>query len=195
VSDNELAARSPLGGYKFETDAISITEIVQRGIVSVATPKAGEKMLAQSIATQFSTALPTPGKSTGSAVSSARLLGLASDQFFVVFDDVDNTEPARIINALQPSAYLTDQSDTWVSIRVSGPACREALERICPIDLRDESFSVGAVARTAMEHLGTIIYREDDQSFVLMSAVSSARSFLHAIETSAKNVLPGETSE
>jgi sarcosine oxidase subunit gamma len=193
VSDNKLAARSPLGGFKFETDAISITEITQRGIVSVATPKAGEKMLAQTIAAEFSTALPTPGKSTSSDRSNARLLGLAADQFFIVFDDPDNTEPARIISSLSQSAYLTDQSDTWVSIRVSGPASRDALERICPIDLHDESFSVGSVARTAMEHLGAIIYREAEHSFALMSAVSSAPAFLHAIETSARNVLPGKT--
>lgn len=193
MSDKGLAARTPLGGFKFETDAISIDEVTERGIVSVATPKAGEKMLAQSIAAEFSTALPTPGQSTTSTKSNARLLGLAQDQIFIVFDDPDNQEPARIITALEQSAYLTDQSDSWTTIRVSGPASREALERICPIDLHNETFSVGAVARTAMEHLGTIIYRESTDSFVLMSAVSSARSFLHAVEASAKNVLPGDS--
>lgn len=193
MSNNGLTAITPLGGYKFETDTISIVEVTDRGIVSVATPMAGEKLLTQSIAAEFSTAIPAPGMSTSSVKSNARLLGLASDQLFIVFDDPQNTEPARIIRALESSAYLTDQSDTWVCIRVSGPASRLALERICPIDLHDESFSVGAVARTAMEHLGAIIYRDDIDNFVLMSAVSSARAFLHAIETSAKNILPGET--
>ena len=194
MPDNGLAARTPLGGFKFEADTISIVEITERGIVSVATPKAGDQMLAQTVAAEFSAALPAPGKSTGSSKLNARILGLAADQFFIVFDDPHNDEPARIIGALSQSAYLTDQSDTWVSLRVSGPASRDALERICPIDLHDESFSVGGVARTAMEHLDTIIYREDDQSFVLMSAVSSARSFLHAVQTSANNILPGNPS-
>lgn len=193
LTDNGLTARTPLGGFKFESDAISIAEITDRGIVSVAMPKAGEHKLAQAIAAEFSTAMPKPGHWTTSIKSNARLLGLAQDQFFIVFDDPENTEPARIINALNQSAYLTDQSDSWASLRVNGPACRQALERICPIDLHDESFSVGSVARTAMEHLGTIIYREDDYSFVLMSAASSAKTFLHAVETSARNILPGES--
>jgi methylglutamate dehydrogenase subunit D len=39
-----------------------------------------------------------------------------------------------------------------------------------------------------MEHLGTILLREADDRFLLMSASSSARSFLHGLETSLRNV-------
>jgi len=40
-----------------------------------------------------------------------------------------------------------------------------------------------------MEHIGTIIYRDDDDSYVLLTMRSFGVSMLHAIEVSAKNVL------
>jgi sarcosine oxidase subunit gamma len=39
-----------------------------------------------------------------------------------------------------------------------------------------------------MEHLGTIVLRDGTDSFLLLSAHSSAESFLHAVETSIRNV-------
>jgi sarcosine oxidase subunit gamma len=62
------------------------------------------------------------------------------------------------------------------------------LERICPIDLHPQAFAVGAVARTLMDHLNVIILREGGDTFLLMSARSSARSFWHAVETSIRNI-------
>jgi sarcosine oxidase subunit gamma len=43
--------------------------------------------------------------------------------------------------------------------------------------------------RTVMEHLGVLILRTGDDAFMLLSASSSAKSFLHALETSVANVL------
>ena len=74
-------------------------------------------------------------------------------------------------------------------IRVSGPRSRDVLERICPIDLSSNVFTLGSVSRTVMEHIGTIIFRDEDDSFVLLTMRSFANSMLHAIEVSVKNVL------
>jgi sarcosine oxidase subunit gamma len=40
-----------------------------------------------------------------------------------------------------------------------------------------------------MEHIGTIIFRDGDDSYVLLIMRSFGRSMLHAIEVSAENVL------
>ena len=71
---------------------------------------------------------------------------------------------------------------------MSGTGVRVALERICPLDLDDQAFPEGRVARTAMEHLSVIILRDGPDSFLLMSPRSSARSFRHAVELSVENV-------
>jgi hypothetical protein len=39
-----------------------------------------------------------------------------------------------------------------------------------------------------MEHLGAIVFHDAPDGFLLMSSASSARSFLHAVETSLHHV-------
>ena len=43
-------------------------------------------------------------------------------------------------------------------------------------------------ARTVMEHLGVLILRTGEDDYLLLSASSSAKSFLHAVEVSLTNV-------
>ena len=102
--------------------------------------------------------------------------------------DGDDSE-SYLKTKFNASAYYTDQSDTWAMIRVKGPRSRDVLERICPINIDKDVFSVGNVSRTVMEHIGTIIFRDEDDSYVLLTMRSFGRSMLHAIEVSAKNVL------
>ena len=64
----------------------------------------------------------------------------------------------------------------------------EALRRLCPIDLAGAQFPLNASARTVMEHMGAIVVRVSVDSFLLLSASSSAKSFWHAVEVSMKNV-------
>ncbi|MDX1786447.1 MAG: sarcosine oxidase subunit gamma, partial [Roseovarius sp.] len=70
---------------------------------------------------------------------------------------------------------------------ISGPGSLAALERICMLDLHPDAFKVNAVARTVMEHMGAIIARTGEDTYLLLSASSSAKSFLHAIELSIEN--------
>ena len=118
-----------------------------------------------------------------------RLVRLGIDQLFIIFPRAQKDAGAEPHTAkiLGGGFYTTDQSDVWVTLELSGAGARRALERICPLDLMPESFGIGAAARTTMEHLGTIIIRNDADSFLLMSASSSAQSFLHALETSIIN--------
>ena len=95
----------------------------------------------------------------------------------------------RVVAArLNGAAYTTDQTDVWVALGLSGAARGAALERICPIDLHPDAFAVDDAARTVMEHLGVLILRTDADEYLLLSASSSARSFLHAVETSLRNI-------
>jgi hypothetical protein len=84
--------------------------------------------------------------------------------------------------------YITEQTDAWSGVKVSGKRVIECLERICPINLSIETFKVHSFARTIMEHLNTIIIRSKRNEFELFTNSSSENSFLHAIETSAKNI-------
>jgi len=189
VSDFTLTARSPLGGVQLDFDGVTIAEVSNMAIVSLATPHGGEDALAKAVRSAYGTGLPAVGQSAKSKAGGARFLGLARDQAFLLFDEPGGNPLDAIAKDVIEAAYLTDQSDSWAILRISGPKARAALERICPLDLHPSAFPEGHVARTMMEHLGVIILREGPDTFLLMSARSYAGSFLHAVETSVRNII------
>lgn len=188
MSDFALTARSPLDGHKRDYDGTAIAEVCDRAVVSIATPTGGEGQFSKAIVRAFGTQAPMVGQSTTSNHRNARFLGMARQQIFVIFDDPGTAPVEAIAAELGETAYLVDQSDSWVSVSISGTTARAALERICPIDLHQNAFAVGQVARTLMDHLAVIVVREGPDAFLLMSPRSSARCFLQALETSCENI-------
>jgi len=189
VADLTLTATPALGGYREEFDGVTLSEQPQTAIVSIAVPRGGGAALAEAFRAGLGVDLPAPGTSVLSNDGAKRVYGMAPDQFFVVFDH-DRPDAARVVDAaLGGTAYVTDQTDVWVTLRIDGPVAISALERICPIDLNARAFPEGRVARTVMEHLGTIILRDGPDIFTIFSARSSAGSFLHAVQTSIRNIM------
>ena len=189
VSDYELLPESPLGGVEIELDGFNITEVTDKSLVMVALPREKFKDVESSIDKSCGLKLPEMECSTESKDSSITLWRLQKNQVLAYFTYEGNDAESHLSSRLSAPAYYTDQSDTWAMIRVSGNRSREVLERICPIDLSTKVFSVGSVSRTVMEHIGTIIFRDGDDSYVLLTMRSFGRSMLHAIEVSAENVL------
>ncbi len=184
MSEFTLTAQAPLGGYSANFDAVSLTELTGLALVSIATPMDGEDDLHRSTVAAFGTTLPAVGSSTRSEDGQARLLGLQRDQFFLLLEHESHNALSMVSDKLGTAGYYTDQSDSWAILRIDGPGSRTALERICMLDLSADVFLIDTVARTTMEHLSVIILRDNADSFLLLSARSSAKSFLHAIETS-----------
>ena len=137
-----------------------------------ARPPDPERTLLERVAARVSAAPPTPATDTRATASDA-----ASD----TPDGTSTTDGDTLL-------YSSDQSDAWCLLRIDGPASRRALERVCPLDLHPDAFPVGAVARSVVEHLGAIVLREGENAFLLLSPRSSARSFLHEIERSIRDL-------
>jgi len=188
VPNYTLTAISPLDGFSHEFNGVSISEVTGRAIVSIVPSLGGEAALSKALAKAYKVEVPKAGRSSASDIDNALFLGMAQDQFFVLFDHCEDKPVAIVAEHLKDTAYLTDQSDSYVMLRVSGINSRSVLERICPIDLHPTTLPVGSMARTIMEHLGTVIVHEKKDTFLLMSARSSAKSFLEAVETSAVNI-------
>ena len=188
-----LTAQSPLGGYEMVADGTSLIEVTGLSMVSVA-PLAGSQGVFQTaMAKLFKTGSPKPSATMAldrSGKKKCSLMPSAQNQWFLCFDD-DGTNPidaakALLGKSLSKQMAMTDQSDSWVVLALSGPQSRETLARICPIDCSASAMPIGTTARTSMEHLGAIITRRPDEGdrqpcFWLLSARSSAASFLHAI--------------
>lgn len=176
-----LEGTTPLKGYNQRFGDTALTEAVDLSIYSIGLALQPDAALA-SIQHNLGATWPVTGQSTTSTDNSYHLLGLQSDQVFAL-SARDTTLPE-----LDESVYITDQSDSWVGLRIQGENSLASLERICPIDLHPQVFTVGCVTRTTMEHLAVIIICETQDSYLLLSPTSSAQSFLHAVETSIRNV-------
>jgi sarcosine oxidase subunit gamma len=187
VAEYSLTATSPLGGIDRTIGTVTLREAPDTAIVSLAIPLGGEAAAFEAIRAAFGIAPPAVGMSCLSADRAARLIRLGSDQMFIMLDHPGTCPATLIAEKLGDTAYLTDQSDVWAVLDISGAGTRSALRRICPIDLHPDSFATGQAARTAMEHIGAIIIRTGSDAFTLLSASSSALSFLEAVELSIIN--------
>jgi len=189
VSDWTLTASPPLAGFDRQDDGVSLSEVTDHVLVSIAVPLGGATALHNIMLSKFGAGLPECGCSTVATDGEFRFLGMQQDQAFALLQFRDGHAAREISEKLAETAYCTDQSDSWAMLQISGPRARMALERICPLDLHQDVFALGAVARTTMEHLAVIILRTQQDGFLLMSPRSSAKSFLHALETSMQYVL------
>ncbi len=182
MPDIQLKPVSVLGGFDRKFGANRVSEITNLALVSVAVPQSKEHELENVLQEVWQLSFPSPVMSEFS--SEIRAIQSTPDQLMFLFShDIPNA--AEHISAkLGTNGYTTDQTDAWVMIEVSGPDVLAALERLCPIDLDQSVFAVGAYARTVMEHMGGTIVRLDSDRFLLMSASSSAGSFLHAVTQS-----------
>lgn len=187
MSDLVLTTAPVLGGYDRSVGAMRLSEVSDLAIVSIAAPLGGADALAATLSRALGAEWPAPGR-TVDVAGGLRLLGLAADQIFALLPRPTGLAAPAVAAALNGAAYCTEQTDAWVVLRLSGPLTLAAIERTCMLDLHPDRFPPGAVARTLTEHLGVILLREAPDAFLLLSASSSARSFLHAIETSLMNV-------
>ncbi|MFD0985487.1 sarcosine oxidase subunit gamma [Methyloligella solikamskensis] len=189
MSDTALYSTPALDGYRAETDGLLVEELTRLAIVSIATPLGGDKALADAFQKSFGADVPETGRVTVSKDGKIRFLGMAPGQVFAVFNHDGPDAEARLAKEFSDAAYTTDQTDVWVALRVAGTEVVSVLERICPLDLHKDAFPADRCARTVMEHMAAIVLRDGEDGFALLTARSSARSFLHAVEVSIENVL------
>ncbi len=170
---------------------IGNTRLRERGdlaLVSAAIPLGGDGAFAEALKAGWGLAVPDPKVSSVSGP--VRAIRSTADQCLLIFPHPTPDAEAVVREKMQGAAWTTEQTDAWVRLELSGPLALPALERLCMLDLDPRVFPEGAAARTVMEHMAAILIRTGPKAFLLFSASSSARSFLHAVETSLRYVAP-----
>ena len=180
MADITLTAAPFLDGANIEIHGNRIVERDDLALVSIAIPLNREAELASALNAGWSLSLPQPTQST--TAKDARAIRMTPDQIMLAFPHATPDAERHVQSKLKGAGYTTEQTDAWIVLEVSGPNTMAALERLCPLDLA--SFDAGTSGRTVMEHMGAMVVKLGDDQFLLMSASSSARSFLHAVETS-----------
>ena len=176
----KLVRAAVLGCPEQTIGGTRLLERADLALVSLAIPQGQEAKARLAISAAFGLESPDPGGSV--ANRSYRLIWMASDQMMLAFRDESPVAEHDVRAKLNGACYTTNQTDGWVILSISGSGACRALSRLCPLDLHDSAFPVDSVARTMMEHMGAMVLRDGDDSFLLFSASSSAESFLETVE-------------
>jgi len=95
-----------------------------------------------------------------------------------------------LANEIGAAAAVSDQSDGYAVLRLTGPRVRGTLAKILPVDLHARAFKVGDVASTVAAHMGATLWRLEDAAdgaavFDIAVFRSFAGDFWHALSESA----------
>ena len=179
----ELKAKPPLGGLDRSWGQTRLRELTELAIVAVSVPQGAEADVGKAMKASYGCSVLSPGQSHLSD-DGVRVVSYSADQMLICWNGQLHSGVQAVHEKLGDVGYYVEQTSNFVALELDGPIARDALVRLTAINLKDAAFPVDAAQRTVMEHLGAMVIRTGQDSFWLLSATSSARSFGHAIETS-----------
>ena len=166
----ELIAKSALEGRNLTLGTVTLAEVDTGPITSVAVFPGGAKAVAKGLKT-LGLAMPEPN--SFAEKKGARIVWTGRDQAFLT-----GVEPPAL-----EGAALTDQSDGWAALALTGAGAVDVLARLVPVDLRLAAFPVGRAIRTQLNHMNVVILRAGDHAFEILGFRSMARTAWHELET------------
>lgn len=165
----ELIAKSALDGRSLTVGSVTLAEVNEGPITSIAAFPGGGTALAKGLK---ALGLAMPGPNAMLESGGARILWTGRDQAFLT-----GVAAPRL-----DGAAVTDQSDGWAVLSLSGTAAVDVLARHLPVDLRISAFPVGQVLRTQVNHMNAIVLRIEATAFRIMVFRSMARTAWHELE-------------
>jgi len=186
-----LAARSPFAGLPTASTAgrgVVATEREGLGIATVLLRKGQAAALGQRIRERFGMELPREPRRT--AAGGIAIAGIGREAWLATRDGGGNAFAGFLKDTLGDLASVTDQSDGYAVLRLTGPRLRDTLAKLLPVDVHPRAFKIGDVAATVAFHVGATLWRLDDGpdgAPIIEVAVfrSLAGSFWHALSDSA----------
>ncbi len=175
----DLVAISPCEGLlPLTVGAVTLSEPEMAPLALVAPMKGKEASLAKAM--QAAHGLEWPAAGETSKADGAELIWFGRAQALFV-----GAEPSAKLAA---HAAVTDQSDAWTRVLLEGAGARDVLARLCPLDMRDTAFPVGATARSEVFHMQASITRLGDDSWHIMGFRSMAATLVHDLKRAMESV-------
>lgn len=127
--------------------------------------------------------LTLPEKPTAASAGDVVFFHVAPRRWWLVrAEDRSSDLVARLAAAVTGRAALTDLSHGRTVLRLSGPASRSVLQKLCRIDLHPRAFPAGCVAQTPLGQVTALIHALDDgPSFDLYLPRSLAYSAVESL--------------
>ena len=174
------AAGSGRGVIATERDGLGIARIVARG--------AHTASVAERVRTHFG--LEPTNAPRRAYRANVAVAGIGPGTWLAIHDHAGNAFAESLRSLLGEVASVSDQSDAYAILRLTGPKVRETLAKLIPIDIHPRSFQVNDVAQTVCGYMNVIVWRvedtvESDPAFEIWAGRSLARSLYQAISHGA----------
>ncbi|MEX0370614.1 MAG: sarcosine oxidase subunit gamma [Tateyamaria sp.] len=173
----ELIAKTPLDDAVPLTIGTCTVAEVDLGTLTSIAPYRGAK-IGDAFKAAHGMAWPAPNRATGR--DGARAIWFGRDMVLLAGPAPDGS--------LAKHAALTDQSDAWTSVTLTGPDAEAVLARMVPLDLSADRFKRGHTARTQIQHMTGSVTRVAADAFLLMVFRSMAGTLLHDLERAMASV-------
>lgn len=193
MAESAFVARSPFNDLGVPAPGSSAPGVIAQdrdglGLATIILRRGQIEALSQRVRELYDIELPR-----GSVRASGReaaFLGLAPDSWLASTEYGGNEFAVALRTALDPFASVSDQSDGYAVLRLSGPKVRETLGKLIPIDFHPRAFRPGNAASSIASHIGVTLWRLDDApdgSSIFEMAIfrSLAADFWHALIESA----------
>jgi heterotetrameric sarcosine oxidase gamma subunit len=175
----ELMIKTPLDAMVASTiGTVTLVEVDLGTLTSIAPYKGQAKAAAAALKAAHGIAWPAPLRATGK--DGARAIWFGRDMILLAGPAVDA--------GLSEHAALTDQSDAWTAVQISGAGVEDMLARIVPVDLSVAVFKRGHTARTQVQHMNGSVTRIGADSFVILVLRSMAGTLYHDLERAMESV-------
>jgi sarcosine oxidase, subunit gamma len=113
---------------------------------------------------------------------------LAPDMWMIEAPFDSHEDIAAHLKALfGAAASITEQTDAWLRLDLSGGNLVTLFERLSNLDL--SILPDGHASRTVIDHLGCYLVKQSADLITLYGPRSSAQSLLHALEVTTKSVI------
>ncbi len=176
---DDLTATAPLAGCPpLDIGGISLSE-ASLGRLTLIAPFAGRTADAsQVLKAAHDMAFPQPNRTTGK--EGARTIWFGREMALLAGPAPDPS--------LQAVAALTDQSDAWAAVSLSGPGAEDILARLVPVDLRAAEFKRGHTVRSLLGHMNASITRTGAETFLILVFRSMAETLRHDLKEAMEAV-------
>ena len=158
------------------------------GLATVLVRKGRAGALSQRVRELFGIELPQGPRHV--AGGDHAFAGTGPGAWLAIRESGGNAFASSLQDALHDLASVSDQSDGYAVLRLTGPKLRDTLAKIVPIDVHPRGFTPGDVASTVVSHMGVTLWRLQDSGdgspvFELAVFRSLAVSLWHALSEAA----------
>jgi heterotetrameric sarcosine oxidase gamma subunit len=189
---SDLHWKSPLAGVvkpgqhavRGQSPGVVICEM-RRALYSISPYRDRRARVSDILHRHFGMTLPEPGHFHHNQESS--LLWAGFGQWMLAGPPGGTLDIDAAAGELGDCAALVALGDSRAMLRLSGPATRQVLARLCALDLHPRRFSSGHCAATRMGHLSALLHQIDDEpTFEIHVFRAFAASLYHELTEAAR---------